>query len=324
MGSEPAGTCGVCGTDLSGSRILHVREMMNGTRENFDYVACPECEYVQLLLPPSEIEKYYMDYYGRSGISVRGLNYRLNRTRYNAALKRKRSIVGWLLNHFFEDPAAKSIEGLVNRNDSILDVGCASGMLLLLMKDDGFEDVSGCDPFIEESIVYPSGVIVNDRTIDEETRVFDVVMAHHVLEHVQDQSEFVKKIWERLEPSGKVIIRTPTSSSWAFDRFGPNWYQMDAPRHMCVHSRRSIVLLLESAGFTNVRIKDDSTLWQILSSQLYEQDIPFVEHLGWYVRHLPVLLVSGRFRHLKKVVKRLNREGRGDQICVVAEKSGSH
>jgi SAM-dependent methyltransferase len=321
MGKEPAGYCEICAADLRGSRVLHVREMMNGSRESFEYVVCAECECVQLLVPPPNVEKYYADYYGRSGVSVRGINYRLNRSRYNRALGRKRNFVGWFLNRFFEDPAARSIKGVVKRDDSILDVGCASGMLLLLMKDDGFEDVSGCDPFIEESISYPNGVEVHDHTIDEETRVFDVVMAHHVLEHVQDQTDFVRKIWERLGPTGNVIIRTPTSSSWAFERFGANWYQMDAPRHMCVHSRKSIVLLLESVGFTNVNITDDSTIWQILSSQLYEQDIPFVEHLRWYIRHLPVLLVTGRFRNLRKVVSNLNEEGRGDQICVVAEKS---
>jgi SAM-dependent methyltransferase len=298
-----------------------VKEMLNGTREKFDYAVCPECECVQLLLPPTHIERYYVDYYARNEISLRGLGYRLNRARYNSALRRNHNFAGWLFNHFFEDPAAKSFDGLFNRSDSILDVGCASGLLLLLMKDDGYENVSGCEPYIKETIHYPNGVVIENRTIDGETKVFDIVMAHHVLEHVQDQSEFVAKIWERLEPTGKVIIRIPTSSSWAFEKFGANWYQMDAPRHMYVHSRKSIVLLLGSAGFTNIRIKDDSTIWQILSSRLYQQDVPFVEHLRWYVRHLPVMIISGKHRRLMKVVGNLNKEGRGDQICIVAEKA---
>lgn len=320
MNNEVTRYCGVCRTDVSGSRVLHAKEMMNGTREKFTYVVCPKCECVQLLWPPAHIQKYYEEYYGRTGVSLQGLIYRLNRSRYNGALRRNRSLIGMLLNHFFEDPAAKSIDGLLKRSDSILDVGCASGMLLLLMKDDGFENVSGCDPYIGEAIHYSNGVVIHNRTIDHESKVFDVVMAHHVLEHVQDQLDFVTKILERLQPTGKVIIRIPTSSSWAFEKFGANWYQMDAPRHMYLHSRKSIALLLTSAGFANIRITDDSTIWQVVSSQLYEKDIPFVKHMRWYVGHLPMMIISGRFRSLAKDVSNLNEEGRGDQICVVAER----
>jgi SAM-dependent methyltransferase len=320
MDDEGPGKCGVCGADLRGSRVLNVKEMLNGTREKFDYAVCPQCECVQLLCPPTHIENYYKVYYARDEISLSGLGYRLQKARYNSALRRTHNLAGWLFNRYFEDPAAKSFDGLFKRSDSILDVGCASGLLLLLMKDDGYENVSGCEPFIKETIHYPNGVVVSNRTIDGETNVFDVVMAHHVLEHVQDQSDFVAKIWERLEPKGKVIIRIPTSSSWAFEKFGANWYQMDAPRHMYVHSRKSVVQLLESAGFTNIQIKDDSTIWQIVSSQLYEQDLPFVGHLSWYVRRLPAMVLTGKLRRLKKDVDNLNKEGRGDQICIVAEK----
>ena len=305
--------------DLAGLKPFAVREMMNGTREGFEYVTCSNCQCVQLLARPREIGRYYVDYYGRSKVDTRSLTYRLRLIRFRVALGESKNLLGMLHNYLIHDPAPTSLRSL-KRTGSVLDVGCASGELLLLMKDTGFTDVRGCDPMIQSAIQYENGVSVSKHTLDEEPGTFDVVMAHHVMEHVPDQAAFAAQLYAKVKVGGTVLVRVPTISSWAYEEFGCDWYQLDAPRHFYLHSRKSIVQVLEGAGFVDITVSDDSTIRQILSSRLYRQDVPYTSHIRRYVLDLPRMILTGELWRMNKQVRILNAEGRGDQICVYAHK----
>lgn len=312
--------CGVCGSEITNSERLPVREMMHGTRKVFHYVTCESCGCVQLIDIPQNLETLYLDYYGRVRTNRRGLPYRIRRWSFNTAINAKWNPIGAFYNRFFGTATAKILGKNIPRDASILDVGCANGLLLLLMKDAGFQNLKGCDPYIAASLHYENGVIVKKQALDDETGFFDVIMAHHVLEHVPNQHEFLVQILEHLKPSGKALIRIPTCSSWAFENYGSDWYQIDAPRHLFIHSRQSILQLLESIGFVNVSVQDDSTIWQILSSELYIQNVPFMNHTHWLIKNLPAILLTRRLHQLTKRVEQLNLEARGDQICIIAER----
>jgi SAM-dependent methyltransferase len=149
------------------------------------------------------------------------------------------------------------------------------------MKDSGFEAVRGSDPYIEGPIDYANGLRIDNHGLDHMGTKFDVVMAHHVMEHVPNQLEFAQQLFARLSDSGTAIIRLPTSFSWAFEQFRSDRFQLDAPRHLFLHTRTSVERVLREAGFTNLRIRDDSTIWQVLSSRLYRKGVPFDDHLRW-------------------------------------------
>ena len=323
MVSNAHSSCGVCSTDLSSAEPQVAQEMMMGTHEQFHYALCPGCACLQLIDPPEHLGAYYSGYYGRSPLSLTSLKFRLLMWRFRAALGRSINPIGVLLNRYFPEPAITSITKVVGPSESVLDVGCANGELLLLLKAFGYESVRGCDPFIDATLHYDNGVTVANHTLEAEIGPFDVIMANHSLEHVGDQHAFVRQAFDRLVPNGRIVIRIPTSSSWAYDRFGVKWYQLDAPRHLYVHSRQSITQLLEAAGFVNVEISDDSTIWQIVSSELYEAGIPFSSHQRWYLKRLPKFVASGKFKRLKDMTAELNAFNRGDQICVTATRPPS-
>ncbi len=311
--------CGVCGAELPLSDTIRTSEMMNGTREAFDYGRCPSCGCVQLLEVPVNLVDYYNTYYGRAAVDTSSFYFRMNRLRFWSVTK-YRDTVGGRVVRYLLPYASEEFLREIDKSSSIVDVGSASGELLLLMNSVGFEDLYGCDPYIDESIEYPEGVKVAKLAPSQLDRQFDVVMAHHVVEHVPNQAEFVQELFAILKVGGTAVIRIPTVSSWAYETYGGHWFQMDAPRHLFLHSRESIHRLLTSAGFTDLRVYDDSHILQILSSELYRDDVPFKFHKKWFIRQLPMMLISGRFRRLKNQVEGLNREGRGDQICILASK----
>ena len=266
--------------------------------------------------------RVYTDYYGRTALDTNSLRFRIKKLRFWSATQYRDTLLGRILKYLIPYSSEEYIKEL-DKSSSIIDVGSASGELLLLMNSIGFENLFGCDPYIDAPLQYKEGVKIEKLTTNQLDEKFDVVMAHHVLEHVPNQVEFASGLFSILRDGGMVIIRIPTVSSWASENFGSDWFQLDAPRHLFLHSRESVERVLTKAGFSNIHIYDDSHFMQNLSSKLYKRDIPFNCHQKWFIRHLPLMLISGRFQKMKKQVELLNSQGRGDQICILASKGAA-
>lgn len=314
---SPVHNCRICGVKLS--NYIECAEMMFGTREKFLYGSCPSCYCLQLVDPPDNIKKYYSDYYGRGKLDRDKVDYYLRKLRFSSEVN-SYNWIGKLLNYFFESVDSRLLKKLPHKNSKILDVGCANGLLLCLMADLGYTNLEGCDPYIDEDISYNNGVKIRKTTVGDLQDRYDVIMLHHVLEHIDDQEEILKKIYSKLEVGGLLIVRIPTCTSYAFNEYQNFWYQIDAPRHFYLHSRQSISALLGKVGFESIKIEDDSTIWQFISSELYKKNIPFNEHMGYYLRRLPEWLISGKLSTMKRRTNLLNLAHQGDQICVVAQK----
>jgi SAM-dependent methyltransferase len=175
------------------------------------------------------------------------------------------------------------------------------------MRDIGFTNFTGADPYIDSDIVHPNGAQVLKRQIDEIDEQFDFVLLNHSFEHVWDQGAFIESVRRVVRTSGKCVIRVPTTDSWAWDHYQADWVQLDPPRHFYLHSRRSIRLILEKHGFAVSRIVDDSTEFQQLGSEMVRAGKPLAD--GEVFSRQTVAAA-------RRTARRLNAEGRGDQIAV--------
>ena len=55
--------CKIC-LETHNNRLISVKEMQLGTREQFEYFQCKNCECLQIKNPPENLDKYYpSDYY---------------------------------------------------------------------------------------------------------------------------------------------------------------------------------------------------------------------------------------------------------------------
>ena len=149
---------------------------------------------------------------------------------------------------------------------------------------------------------------------------WDMVTFHHSFEHMANPAEVLTAAFRLLCPGGRCLIRIPTVSSSAWEQFGVHWVQLDAPRHLFLHSVRSMTLLAGAAGFLLERITYDSNHFQFSASQGYLRGIPLKDQgrergrgagrLRWYLRRAL----------LNREAHRLNREGRGDQAAFLLKK----
>ena len=297
---------------------------MFGLPEVFEYFECVSCGCLQIGEPPSDLARYYPPEYGNHATDpvaafrgpVRGA---LRRARDRHAVFGG-GLLGRLLIRRFPEPPLQAL-GLLDLDSGtrVLDVGAGSGLHLYSLARLGFRHLLGVDPFIEEDRFYPPGLTIRKATIHdvEGSGCWDLVMFHHVLEHVADPVEQLRAATRLLAPGGTCLIRIPTVSSEAWEAYGTDWVQLDAPRHLFLHSRRSLSLVAEAAGLAVTRVVDDSTAFQFWGSEQVRQGVPLASERSWGTNPRGSAFTRGQVRVWEREARRLNREGRGDQAVFV-------
>ena len=304
--------CGICGAG-DGLEWYEFREMMFGTRDRFPYFQCGDCGCLQIAEVPADLSKYYPSgYYAHlgAGSEATGVRDLLRRRRNRYALART-GVVGRLLDALFPYPhrairRCLSREGL-DRDSPILDVGCGSGELLRELDGAGYRQLLGVDPYVAAEVELPGGGRIVKGTLQEVEGEFDLIMFHHALEHVPDQLPTLRAAARLLSPGGTCLVRVPIVSSYAWEHYGEDWVQIDAPRHFYVHSIESLERVAAQAGLQLVEVEHDSTELQFFGSELYRRDVPLCEGDGAFTRR--------EMREFRRRADALNREGRGDSAA---------
>lgn len=315
-------TCKIC-TNKQNNITYKVKEMMFGTRDEFTYFECHDCGCLQINEFPTNLNKYYPNNYYSFNLSetsdFNGLSGAFRKFQYLNSLfgsKFYQNTIGRFIDKKFYYLLKKLN---LNKNSRILDVGCGDGKNFLFpLAELGFSKLHGCDPFLENHIKYSNGLNIQKGNIDEIDGEWDLITYHHSYEHVPDPLYHLKQIESLLAEGGTCMLRIPTTSSFAWKHYREFWSQLDAPRHLFLHSQKSITLLAEQAGLKLTSIVYDSGHFQFSGSELYKQDIPLnaPRKKG---------LLNAIKRKLKKqsYIKRsikLNKANNGDQAAFYLKK----
>lgn len=78
---------------------------------------------------------------------------------------------------------------------------------------------------------------------------FDVVVANHVIEHVDEPVPFVETIFRNLKPGGDFICGTPNFASAAARVFKDRFRLLHDPTHVSLFSDDSLMRLMRDTGF---------------------------------------------------------------------------
>jgi SAM-dependent methyltransferase len=312
--STEACACRICGGGAAGH--FRAREMMFGTKETFDYFQCGTCACLQVATVPPDLSRFYGPGYYSYGEPTphRGLRARLVGAR-NRYLSGAADPLGALVAKFKPFLALASLRPIALARDArIVDVGCGGGELLLALQAVGFRNLLGVDPFVATDLDLGGGLRVLRRELDEVRGEHDLVMFHHSLEHVARQRETLAAAHALLVPGGRCIVRIPTVSSFAWREYGVDWCALDAPRHLYLHSVRSLGLVAAQAGFRVERVVSDSTAFQFWGSEQYRRGIALMTPGSNAIAPAPGAFTSAQLRDFRRRAESLNRAEDGDQI----------
>lgn len=285
----------VCG-EVAGQEHL-LREMMFGSREEFPYWECGVCGCLQILEVPSNLADYYPEsFYSFSltASSSKRWYYRL----YFA--------FPWLMRRLHR--CGPDLDSVVCANPRagarILDVGCGSGKLVEVLRGLGF-DACGIDPFLKEKRPH-----LETKSIEDVGGGWDLIMFHHVLEHMADNVHVLRCARARLNDSGICLVRLPVAN-WTWQHYGRDWVQLDPPRHLVIHTPDSFRRASKEAGFRIARTIYDSTEFQIWGSELYRKDIPL------RTPGAREMFSRNELSQFRRRAGELNRARKGDQTAYI-------
>lgn len=311
MSRGDATVCKICGS-RSGTSYT-IRELMFGSGRPYNYVLCAGCGCMQLVDGVPASEQYPPQYYAHQPAERLGGMQALIRRWRNGGVFR-----GTTAGRALAAVKPYTVGGErwiptcgATRNSRILDVGCGTGNVVYDLRECGFTQAEGIDPYLPSARPLPP--FIRRASMSDISGEYDVIMLHHVLEHLPDQDAALRDVARLLARDGVCLVRIPVLPNAAWEQYGENWVQLDAPRHHFIHSTESLQIVARRAGLVVRAIEYDSTEFQFTGSELYAQGRPLSE--------LAAASPRERRAHRARAME-ANRAGRGDQAAFYLAKAG--
>jgi 2-polyprenyl-3-methyl-5-hydroxy-6-metoxy-1,4-benzoquinol methylase len=214
--------------------------------EGFSYVRCAKCGLVQMNPQPEkkEIKRRYGECHGHDYLTYELANEKAFLDLALLALK---------------DSGFEEIERtlLSCSKTRVLDVGCATGSLLASLRQRGWEtagvEISRAQAEygkIQRNLDLRNGSLEEIRFSGE---YFNVVIASHLIEHLNDPASFVMEVYRILDPKGYFFVTTPNISGMQARLFGNRWRSAIFD-HLYLFSIKTLTRLLSEKGFAIEKI----------------------------------------------------------------------
>lgn len=201
---------------------------------DWTYNRCESCGHVDLEGQPElkELERYYSEVYQNSAESF-----------------------AWAVEHRYVSAVERAAARIGISKRRLLEVGCNSGQLLVAMRKRGW-DVAGTELGTRfRATARSQGLDVRMGLEDWVHERFSMIVSFHVLEHVSDARSELRKMRDRLDPGGALILKTPNVDCLFARVFPAEWEWTSPPAHLRLYSASSLVRQLTGVGFEVIGIK---------------------------------------------------------------------
>lgn len=192
----------------------------------------------------------------------------------------------------------------------VLDIGCGTGSITLIVNRDKGNDVVAVEPDADRAALARSrGLNVECVFVDPEFfqrhGQFDVIMFADVIEHLQNPSELLQLAASGLKPGGLILASVPNVAHWTVrlnllaGRFDYAESGIMDVTHMRWFSARSFRTFFERNGFEVLALREAAGTWLPIYSRSIFKLIPG----RWRLIHLFVKLFPSLFgsQHVVKV-----------------------
>ncbi len=302
---------------------------MFGFGDEFDYFQCSNCGCIQIVEPPANLDKYYpaTEYYAYQTSRVakedkNSFSQKVRKIQSDYLLFGKNKLLGSILCAGYDQPDyfawIKKVKA--NYNTSILDVGCGSGDLLFRLRSNGFTNLTGVDPFIQQDIL-TENISIYKQEVFSLQGSFDFIMLNHAFEHMDNQLAILEKLYSLLNTGGTLLIRVPVSNAYCWQHYGVYWSSLDAPRHFFIHSEKSMDILCNKAGFTIKEVVHDATAFHFWVSEQYKKGIPLKSEKSYEINRRNSMFSKRDIRNYRKRIKELNQQHLGGDAAFYITKA---
>lgn len=300
--------CVACGSDRTRGQH-NVPEVMFRTGDSFTYRECDICGSLQINTVPLDLAAHYDPdrYYSFAELNQKLQRQWLRWLPTRLALRLNTEIY---LRTGLGRGLSWARKAGIRPADRILDFGCGRGENLLLLHLLGYRHLLGADAFLDTSTEIAPGVPILKATHEELKGRFNWVMMHHLFEHIADPRALLASVQRILADDGQVLIRMPVAGGLAWRKYGVNWVQIDAPRHLALYTIEGFRQVAEECGFLLDDVFFDSSSFQFYGSELARSETAIA---GGHIERFSAQQMTAWATE----AERLNRTSDGDQACFI-------
>lgn len=137
-----------------------------------------------------------------------------------------------------------------SKTDSFLDYGCGHGMVVQYLRECGFANSHGYDPYA------PQEGFGNPTTLQR--RPFDYILLQDVIEHVEDPNALLSELNALLAPGGHILIGTPNAANIDLTQpsLSDSYNEVHVPYHLHIYTREALESLGCRQGWKSVDFFD--------------------------------------------------------------------
>ncbi len=147
------------------------------------------------------------------------------------------------------------INSFYSPSKNILDIGAGTGDFLNFCQLNSW-NVFGVEPSEKaRNIASKKGIELKENINLFQNKKFDVITLWHVLEHVENLSEYIHLLSNLLSDNGRLVIAVPNYKSYDAHYYKEFWAAFDVPRHLWHFSQSSIDKLFSLVDMSIEEIK---------------------------------------------------------------------
>ena len=314
--------CRICGAEAEHPRF-EARERMFGWGDRFGYFQCGRCGCLQIDSVPADLARFYGNgYYAYGTPAYRNpLTAWLSGRRDAWALWGHSPVGRWLHRKRPRSDLLCLRRLQLKRSARVLDVGCGAGHFLYALRERGFVNLLGVDPFLASDIHYPNGLVIERKDVAAVQGEWDLVCFHHSFEHIPDQQATLASAARLLAPGGVCLLRLPIVPSVAWREYGVDWVQLDAPRHLYLHSEDSLRTLATQVGLRLDAVQHDSTAFQFWGSEQYRRGIALRDPRSLAQDPASTLFTAAELAAFERRAQAANAAQAGDQAAFYLQRA---
>lgn len=206
---------------------------------------------------------------------------------------------------------------------NVLDYGCGAGGFMRQLRSLGVGGIVGYD-FDPEACACAREQGLTAFCAESEFRAegpYDYIFLNHVVEHLADPIADLAAQALLLKPGGRLVIRTPNSSSFLARLFGSRWRGWETPRHLHIFNTQSIQQLMARVDLpqpTFMRVATSNAMFIGMFHESFHAAFWRASAAGKLLRHVACFAVLPIAYAANALWKNL-----GEEVAIVIEKRGA-
>lgn len=199
---------------------------------------------------------------------------------------------------------AREVFGSLPKDGVLLDFGCGTGHWLASLSPSAeptqrFVGIDATPNAVAQ--LRQQGIeahVGDDAVLADvfEPNSVDLILLNHVIEHVPDPIETLRRLSAVLKPGAEIHGATPNVEAWDVDFFEDAWVGWHVPRHFVLFDRHTLERMVREAGLELVSVSSSleaASHWAMSVHNLWARRIGWTPSSGKLRMAIYPLLLAG-------------------------------